>query len=154
MSATARMIEWGDEVNNPSEGGGGAYAELVVPNDYEMELVAVADYDKRDIGKSWGWLFTYEVITPSGRPVQFNEYLSFGTNARWKLQEVLEAHGHELVPGTEMIDPNLLVGEVIVGHIDFDRDAAGEPKSPYRQIQRHYSLATPPTTSTEDPEVL
>ena len=145
MPATARQIPVTEE--DLESQGGGAYAELVVPDDYEAVLVEVSDYDKTKQGKSRGWIFEYEVETPSGKAVSFKSWLSFGQNARWKLIEVLEAHEVDLSVGLNNVDPNALVDDVIGVHIDFPRDKeTDEPTSPYREIKQHFSLAEVPET--------
>jgi hypothetical protein len=141
MPATARRIPVTDK-DLEGGGSGGAYAELDVPNDYEAVLSEVSDYDKTKEGKSRGWVFSYEVETPSGKTCEFNSYLSFGDNARWKLIEVLEAHEVDLSTGLNDVDPNALVGELIGVHIDFPRDRkTDEPTSAFREIRTHFALA-------------
>ena len=141
MAATARQIPVSKDDLDSAGGGGGAYAEIAVPADYEGVLTDVEDYDKRKDGKSWGWLFKYEVETPSGKGVPFHSYLSFGDNARWKLIEVLKAHDVDLTDGLNNVDPNALIGEVIGLSIDFPRDDDGNPTSKYREITLHFPLA-------------
>ena len=144
MPATARQIPITEEDLAPSEGGG-AYAELEVPNDYEAVLKEVSDYDKTKQGKSKGWVFEYDVETPSGNAVTFKTWLSFGQNARWKLIQVLEAHDVDLSAGLNEVDPNALIGDVVGVHIDFPRDPeTDEPTSKYREIRQHFSLASLP----------
>jgi hypothetical protein len=147
MAATARQIPLTDEDIESSGGGGGAYAQIEVPGDYEAVLVMVEDYDKRSEGKSFGWKFEYQVETPSGTTVSFYSYLSFSENARWKLVEVLKAHEVDLSDGLNTVDPNELMGEAIGVHIDFPRDNDGKPTSKYREIALHFPLADeePPT---------
>ena len=136
--------------------GGGAYAELVVPDDYEGTLVDVEDYDKTKQGKSRGWVFHYDVQTPSGKTCRFKSWLSFGQNARWKLLEVMEAHEVEMELGLNEVDPNSLIGDVIGLHIDFPRDKnTDEPNSPFREIKQHFALVEAPEVEergTPDPE--
>lgn len=147
--ATARVLKFTED---DLAGGGGAYAELDVPCDVPVRLSKVADYDKRSEGKSWGWVFYYMAETPSGNEVEFRTYLSFGENARWKLKEVLEAHGVQLVAGNLEIDPEELIDDVLVGHIDFPRNKAGEPTSEYRELQAVYPPSTEPAYAEEIPE--
>lgn len=143
MTATARQIPVSKSDLDGS--GGGAYAELEVPGDYEAVLTDVKDYDKRAAGKSWGWIFTYSVETPSGGNVTFDNYLSFGENARWKLIQVFEAHQADLTEGLNEVDPNSLVGETVGAHIDFPRhDETDEPTSKFREIIQFFSLAAEP----------
>jgi len=151
MPATARKIPiTKEDLDGSGGGGGGAYAELVVPDDYEATLTDVSDYDKTKQGKSRGWVFEYDVETPSGKSVTFKSWLSFGANARWKLIEVLEAHDADLAEGIADIDPNAFIGDVIGVHIDFPRDKeTDEPTSPYREIKQHFSLADMPEEETE-----
>lgn len=144
MAATARQIPLtGEDLEST---GAGAYAELEVPGDYEAVLVDVQDYDKRAAGKSFGWIFIYDVETPNGSKVQFKSYLSFGPNARWKLVEYLSAHDVDLEEGLNSVDPNALIGDMIGAHIDFPRDENDVPTSKYREIRQAFSLA-------EEPEV-
>lgn len=140
--ATARQIPLSkDQLEGD---GGGAYASIEVPGDYEVVLKEVSDYDYRAKGKSYGWLFVYDCETPTGGSVPFNMYLSFGENARWKLVEVLRAHGVDLSEGMNSVDPNALVGEVVGAHIDFPRNDDGEPTSKYREITEVFSLVEQP----------
>lgn len=150
MAATARQIPVtaGDLAGN----GGGAYASLEVPGDYELVLRDVEDYDYRAKGKSYGWLFLYDCETPAGGSVEFRVYVSFNENARWKMIEVLEAHGCDLSEGLNTVDPNALIGDVIGGHIDFPRDNDGNPTSKYREIRQVFSLAQEPELAS--PEVV
>ena len=149
MSATARQIEFTEEDLAGSKGG--AYAELDVPADYEMVLVSTEDYDKTAEKKSKGWLFKYDVETPSGTTVPFNVYLSFGKNARWKMVEVLEAHDLDLSEGVQGVDPASIEGDIVGGHIDYPRDDEGEPTSNYREVQTVFSLAEEPEEDEEAP---
>lgn len=149
MPATARQIPVTKEDLDGTSGGGGAYAELVVPDDYEGVLRDVSDYDKRSQGKSHGWVFEYEVETPSGATVPFKSWLSFGDNARWKLIEVLEAHEADLSEGLNSVDPNAFINDTIGLSIDFPRDDEDEPTSKYREITYHFSLSAPPEAEEE-----
>lgn len=150
--ATARQFEFSQEDIDSQGGGGGAYAELEVPNDYEATLTAVDDYDKRDKGKSQGWVWTYEVETPSGATVDFRLWTSFGKAARWKLLEVLEAHGVDVEQGINDVDPDDFVGDVIGATIDFPRDKeTDEPTSDFREIRVVFDLAASP--EAEEAEV-
>lgn len=156
MPATARQIPISDKDLEGS--GGGAYAELEVPGDYEAVLKDVEDYDFTKKGKSRGWIFIYEVETPSGQTVEFKSFASFGINARWKLVEILNAHEAELTGGEEAtlnnVDPNAFVGEIIGVHIDFPRDKeTDEPTSKYREIKEHFSLTEAPEEEDVLPEV-
>lgn len=144
MTATARQINVTAEDLAGGQGGG-AYAELEVPGDYEAILREVSDYDKRKEGKSWGWIFEYEVETPSGKMVTFKAWLSFGQNARWKLIEVLEAHDVDMSEGLNNVDPNALVDDVIGVHIDFPRDKeTDEPTSEFRELRAFFPLTEAP----------
>jgi len=149
MVATARQIPITDDDLNPTgNAGGGAYAELEVPGDFEAVLKAVEDYDKRAEGKSQGWIFKYGVETPLGREVSFDVYLSFGDNARWKLIADLEV-------GLANIDPNSFVGDTIGVHIDFPRDkVTDEPTSYYREISSCFALADIPEVLEQVPEII
>jgi hypothetical protein len=144
MVATARQIPLTDD--DLAGSSGGAFAELDVPGDYEATLTDVNDYDKTAEGKSKGWVFEYEVETPSGATVPFSTWLSFGLKARWKMVEVLEAHDADLSAGLNDVDPNAHVGDVIGVHIDFPRDKdTDEPTSQYRELRAHFSLAEEPS---------
>ena len=146
MPATARTLRFTEE---DLSSGSGAYAELDVPCDVPVRLADVLDYDKRTQGKSYGWIFRYMAETPSGNEVKFDTYLSFGENARWKLVQVLRAHGVELEDIVEL-DPNDLIGDKLIGHIDFPRDDNGEPTSDYRELQEVFPPSTPPFTRGEE----
>jgi hypothetical protein len=147
MAATARILKFTEEDLEGS--GGGAYAELDVPCDVPIRLREVSDYDKRSEGKTWGWVFTYAAETPSGKEVDFRVWLSFGDNARWKLREILEAHGVALEAGNLELDPEDLVGDELMGHIDFPRDNQGEPTSEFRELQTIYPPSVEPAFSEE-----
>ncbi|NIT79244.1 MAG: hypothetical protein GWN58_12860, partial [Anaerolineae bacterium] len=56
MPATARQLNIPAAEVASSRSGGGAYAEIEVPGDYEVTLLDVEDYDKRAEGKSYGWV--------------------------------------------------------------------------------------------------
>lgn len=107
------------------------YNDIPVPSDQLATLVDVEDYDKRDQGKSYGWIFTYEIL---GAP--FTEYLSFGENARWKIREHLESHGVELEE-ISALDPNDLIGSVVGAHVDWqtDPDLLDADAPNYREIK-------------------
>ena len=142
MAATARQIEFPEKlVQDQAERreGGGAYAELDVPVDVHATLTGVEDYDKRP-EKGWGWIFTYEVETPSGNTVSFDDYLSFSDGARWKLLDTLAAHGFDVTEGINNVDPNEAVDTVVGARIDFPRNDAGEATSKYREIRWVFSL--------------
>ena len=155
MAATARQIPVTED-DLAGSSGGGAYSELEVPGDYEAILRDANDYDKTSEGKSKGWVFDYEVETPSGAMVSFKTWLSFGQNARWKLIEVLEAHDVELEAGLANVDPNSLIDDKVGVHVDFPRDRdTDEPTSQYREIRQHFSLAEIPSEeSTEVVELI
>lgn len=143
MPATARQL---DITAADLEGsGGGSYAALEVPGDYEMVLKDVEDYDKRKTGGSWGWIFVYDVLPGDGAEVlEFKVYLSFSKASRWKLVKTLEAHEADMTEGINNVDPNVHIGEVVGGHIDFPRDKEGEPTSKYREVRDVFSLAEAP----------
>lgn len=159
--ATARVLKFTEE-DLTNEGGGGAYAELEVPGDFPIRLREVDDYDKRSENKSWGWVFTYGVETPSGTEVDFRVWLSFGPKARWKLRQVLEAHGVHLEAGDLEVDPEELIGDELIGHIDFPRNKQGEPTSEFRELLEIYPISSEPpdfpegepTTQDDEPDVL
>jgi hypothetical protein len=155
MPATARQIPVSEEdLANASEGGGGgAYAELTVPDDYVAILQDVEDYDYSKRGKSKGWIFRYEVEAPSGKMLAFPVWLSLGQSARWKLLETLEAHDYPVEAGINNVDPNVFVSEAIGVHIDFGTDEDGEP-SRFREIQRLFPLVDPPAVDVVEEEEL
>jgi len=150
--ATARIFHFTEEELNSA--GGGAYAEFDVPCEAPVRLVKVEDYDKRDAGKSWGWVFHYNATTPiSGKEVSFRMWLSFMDNARWKLLEVLDAHGVDL-DKTTGVDPEDLIGDELIGLIDFPRDReTGEPTSEFRELRKVYpvTITRPASVSEELP---
>ena len=155
MPATARKLEI-DQSDFDSTGGG-AYAELEVPADYEATLSDVEDYDYTDRGKSRGWIFHYGVETPSGSTATFKTWLSFNKNARWKLIEVLEAHGFPIEEGINSVDPNQFIGEVVGVHLDFgtEKDENGnEVPSAFREIKSIFNLVDEPELPLEEPEIL
>jgi len=142
--ATARQFDVTQKDIESEGGGGGAYAEIEVPNDYELTLVDVEDYDKREEGKTQGWVWTFEVDTPSGGTVPFRTWTAFSKNARWKLLEVLEAFGYPIEEGINDVDPDSFIGDVIGGTIDFPRDDNDEPESDFREIRVTFPLADAP----------
>lgn len=150
MAATARKLDITKE--DLSGGSGGAFAELEVPNDYEAVLASVEDYDYTARGKSMGWLFTFNIPTPSGKEVALTQHVAFTPDSRWKLVSILDAFGIDLSEGVNDVDPNSVVGMPVGVHIDFPRDDDGEPTSKYREIQDVFSLVKAPT-SVEQPEV-
>lgn len=152
--ATARQFDVTQEDIDSEGGAGGAYAEIEVPGDYQVTLTEVEDYDKRDKGKSHGWIFVYEVETPSGATVDFRIYASFGKKARWKLLEVLEAHSYDIEAGINDVDPDAFIGDVVGATIDFPRDDDGEPDSKYREITAVFDLAEAPEGEAEEAEIL
>jgi hypothetical protein len=151
MPATARTLKFTDE--DLAGGGDGAYAELQVPGDFPARLEDVLDYDKRKDGKSWGWIFRYMVATPSGSEVKFDDYLSFGDNARWKLVKTLGAHGIDL-DNLSDVDPNDLIGDELMATIDFPRNKQGEATSTYREIKELFPESSDAPYAETDPEVL
>ena len=163
MPATPRRLEFtAKDLAGPPEHSGGTYSEIVVPGDFEITLASVDDYDYTDRGKSKGWIFLYQVATSTG-PCDFSVYLSFGKGARWKIGDVFLAHGIPANVGIENVDPNLLVGQVIGGHLDYGVDrTTGEPTQ-YREIKEFFPLVSAPASaeaedeapfSAGDPEVL
>jgi hypothetical protein len=144
MSATARQFDIPQEDLDNDGGGGGAYAEIEVPGDYEVTLVDVEDYDKRSEGKSFGWVWTYEAETPSGKTVPFRTWTAFSPAARWKLIEVLEAHGVDIEAGINSVDPNDFIGDVVGATIDFPRDKEEVPTSDFRELRSLFALAAAP----------
>ena len=143
MPAKAMQISITEE--DLKSAAGGAYAEIEVPGDYEVTLSKVEDYDNTGKGGSYGWIFHYDVDTPSGGVVPFRTWLAFSQAARWKLIEVLTAHDVDLDEGLNQVDPNMLVGEVVGCTIDFPRDKeTGEPTSEFRELQSFWSLADEP----------
>lgn len=151
MPATARQFRITEE--DLDNAGGGAYAELEVPGDFPVRLDDVLDYDKRDQGKSYGWIFRYMAETPSGKEVKFDTYLSFGDNARWKLIQVLEAHGYTVEDGIIDVDPNEFIGDELMGHIDFPRNDDGIPTSDFRELQEVFPPSSTPAFADGGDEV-
>jgi hypothetical protein len=152
MPATAKTLKFTPEDLEGS--GGGAYAELEVPGDFPCYLADVLDYDFTERGKSKGWIFRYMVETPSGAEVKFDTYLSFGENARWKINEILTAHGIEVEEMTT-IDPNDLIDDAMMAHIDFPRDKdTKEPTSDFRELQNVVPMSSTPAYADAEPEVL
>lgn len=156
MPATARKIEI--EASDFSTGSG-AYSELDVPGDYEAILADVIDYDYRDRGKSFGWVFVYEVETASGKTVPFNVHLSLGKNARWKIIETAAGHGYDVEEGIINFDPNQFIGDSVGVHLDFgtERDENGNKvPTAYREVQTVFALVDQPeeeVSTTEPPPV-
>lgn len=134
MPAQARQIPLTDE--DLAASGGGLYATMEVPADYEVTLVDVDDYKTV---KSQGWVFSYDVELETGT-VGFKVFLSFSTKARWKIIEVLEAHDVNLELGLNDVDPNAFIGDVVGAWIDFPRDKDKVPTSRFREIRRIYPL--------------
>ena len=145
MAATAKELVFTDDDLSTEGGSAGAYAAIDVPGDYEMELLSVEDYDKRSENKSYGWVFTYG-LDEGGGLAEFRMWLSFGSSARWKLSEVLTAHGITLEPGVGLnLDPESLIGDNVGGHIDYPRDkVTDKPTSQYREIRQVFALVDAP----------
>ena len=123
-------------------------------------LKGVEDYDYSDRGKSRGWIFNYGVETPSGKNASFKVWLSFGKNARWKLIEVLEAHGFPLEEGINSVDPNSFIGDMVGVHIDFGTELnenGDEVQSAFREVQSVFDLAVQPelplAEEEQEPEI-
>lgn len=142
MAATARQIPVSKE--DLDNDGGGLYASIQCPGDYEAVLLAVDDYDRRDSGKSFGWIFSYGVTSPTGAQVPFNDFVSFSEKSRWRLLKVLDAFGVDISEGLNSVDPNLLVGDVVGVHIDWDENKK------YRNIEDVYSLTDEVPVPTHD----
>lgn len=147
--ATARDLTYTDkelaDASAPSGGGGGAYAAIEVPGDFSAILRRVDDYDKRDAGKTHGWVFYYGVDGGGGE-AEFRVWLSFGGNASWKMIEVLAAHGIQMEPGVKInIDPESLINDEVGVHVDYPRDkVTNNPTSTYREIRQVFPLADAP----------
>ena len=152
-AATAKELVFTEDDLSTEGGSGGAYAAIEVPGDYGIELLAVEDYDYRSDNKSYGWIFIYG-CDEGGGLAEFKIWLSFGENARWKLSEVLTAHGITLEPGVALsLDPESLVGDQVGGHIDYPRDKVTDlPTSNYREIRQVFALvdAPAPAVAVED----
>ena len=150
MPATPRDLRvTAKDLEGPPEYSGGTYSEIEVPGDFEIILVDVEDYDKRDAGKTQGWKFLYQVDTSTG-PCDFNVYLSFAAKARWKIIDVFAAHGFDIATeGIHKADPNSLIGEKIGGHIDFPRGKDGEPTNNYREIKEFFPLVEAPVVDED-----
>lgn len=154
MTATARTIRFTDD----DISGGGNYDSLEVPNDYSATLTKVEDFDNRQKGGSFGWVFHYDI-----EGLAFRTWLSFKETARWKLTETLRAFGVELQVGDLQIDPEALVGMEVGAHVDFPPDyykaleQGLTPDRPYREIRWVFALPpenAPVNTEAEEPEVL
>lgn len=135
MPATARQINiTAEQVQAAAEGpkDGAAYAAIEVPGDYVATLKDVQDYDFRAKGKSFGWVFIFDIMG-----CDFKEYISFGENARWKLISTWEALGGDASVGVNNMDPNLLIGNEAGAHVDWQTDPAklGENAVNYREIK-------------------
>lgn len=156
MPATPRRLSFPDELLErplgPPEERDYDYNDIETPGDHLATLVDVEDYDKRDQGKSHGWIFTYEI---KGAP--FREYLSFSEKARFKIKEHMESHGVPLENLSDL-DPNTLVGSVIGAHVDWQTDPdlleEGEPN--YREIKWVFPADwfEDEADEAEEPEVL
>jgi len=158
--ATARRIEVTAE-DLERKPGGGSYGNLEVPADYEAQLVSVEDYDKRSVGKSFGWIWNFDI---EGLP--FRVYTSFSLPARWKLIEVVSAFApSQINPGINDIDPATYVGMTVGAHVDFDvSEEKWDGTSPrYREIKYVFPLVDlqdpnfvqpPADKKAADPEVL
>lgn len=122
--------------------GGGSYTEVEVPGDYEVRLESYKEYDKTDVGKSKGWIFTYSCEYAEGKSVDFDLYLAHNGDAFWKIVETFDAHGSPSEEGVERVyNPDEIVGTMAAAHIDFPRDRnTGEPTSTYRGIERLFPL--------------
>lgn len=145
MTATARVFG----ITEEDLEGGGSYAALEVPDDYEATLTKVEDYDYTAQGKSSGWIFFFEIEN-----LEFKTYLAHSKAARWKLIETLEAFGIEVVEGELTVDPNTLIGRVIGARVDYQHDP--EEHDPeldgpnYKEIKWLFPLKAEP----DEPEVL
>jgi len=129
------------EADDLQSSGGGAYAALEVPNDYEAVLMSVEDYDYRDRGKSNGWIFNFEI-----EELPFKVYVAFSKAARWKLLEVFGAFDENILMESSNLelDPDLYVGRKVGAHVDFDKsDEEWDENSPrYREIKYVFALPT------------
>jgi hypothetical protein len=132
-----------------SSGGGGAYAALP-PGDYEALLKDVEDYDKRDKGGQWGWLWTLEI---EGLP--FRLYTAFSTGSRWKLVETVRAFDPTMLEeGINEVDPNLFIGMTCGAHVDFRHDPeTADPNQPnFKEVK--YLFTLPPEERPEAPPAI
>lgn len=157
MAATARTLEFTAE-DVASAGGSGDYENLEVPGDYVALLADVVDYDNSEKGGSRGWRFNYKV-----EGLDFSVFCAFSKAARWKLIEVLEAHGYPVEEGIAECDPNMFVGTEVGAHVDFPKSYyealknGVTPDKVYREIRWVFRLPsdTPPVTVTsEEPDIL
>lgn len=141
--ATARKFEITDK--DLAGDGGGGFGALEVPMDYEALLVRVDDYDYRDRGKSWGWVWHFEI-----EDLPFKVFTAFGTNARWKLIETVQVFD-ALVTGINEVDPDSYVGMTVGAHVDFDTpaDEWDGQSTRYREIKYLFPLNTVPAAVTE-----
>ena len=140
MTATARYLGITPEEMAEEEAprSTGTYSEIETPGDYELTLVRVEDFTSK--AGPEGWKFIYQVETSTG-PCDFPTWVTVAPNMRWKIKEILKAHG---IPGVVHFDPTTLIGEVVGGTIDFPIDrATGEPKS-FREIVVLFPLVDAP----------
>lgn len=156
MAATARTIEITQE-DLEAAGSGSSYDTLEVPNDYTADCVKIEDYDKRPNG-SFGWIWHYKI-----EGLDFRIYTAFSKAARWKLIEVLKAHGYPVEEaGLNEIDPNAFVGTTIGAHVDFPKsyyealEQGITPDRAYREIRWTFPLPgeAPSAPVTEEVEAL
>ncbi len=148
MSATAAAFTVTDEQLDSA--GAPSYDAIEVPADYEARLKTVEDYDKREDGGSYGWIFTYEI---EGLP--FKIWLAHSTAARWKLIETVHAHRpgffdvRDESGASSPVDPNEFIGDVVGAHVVLD----DELDTPRKVIDYLFSLEQP-EPSAEDVPVL
>lgn len=135
MPATARQIPITEEQLASASSGpkdSAAYSAIVVPGDYVATLKDVQDYDFRSRGKSFGWLFLFDIMG-----CEFKEYVSFSEEARWKLIQVWDSLGGDPEIGVNNMDPNILIGREAGAHVDWQTDPTllGENDVNYREIK-------------------
>ena len=156
MAAQAREFIFTEkeliDASTPGGGGGGSgYGAIEVPGDFEAILRSVEDYDKTSEGKTKGMVWEYGVDGGGGE-VSFFMYVADGAKSSWKRLEIFAAHG--ITPQPEVafnFDPAGFVNDVVGVHIDYPRDANGDPTSNYREIRQIFAIEAAPTTETEAP---
>jgi hypothetical protein len=142
MPATARVLNISAEeiAQAGQQRTQGTWAEIEVPGDYEATLADVNDF----ISKSGnpGWKFTYHVQTSTG-PVELHEWITFQESIKWKMANLVKAHG--ITRGIDSsFQPGQLIGDTVGLSIGWQMDrVTGEPTT-YREIKAIFSLAELP----------
>jgi hypothetical protein len=142
MPATARVLNISaEEIAQAGQPRAqGTWAEIEVPGDYEATLADVNDF----VSKAGhpGWKFTYQLPTSTG-PVELHEWVTFQDSVKWKLSDILKAHGITGGINTSF-QPGQLIGDVVGLSVGWQMDkVTGEPTT-YREIKAIFSLAELP----------